>query len=68
MGKFLESEKSRQASFKETSQYFSNEARADGIYKGKLRSFCLPRDHAEQNLFPEIRQTALAYFASQSIR
>jgi hypothetical protein len=68
MGKFLESEKLQQAGFKATSPYFSNTARADGIYKGKLRSFCLPLDHAEENLFPEIRQTAPTYFASQSIK
>lgn len=51
MGKFLESEKLQQAKFKATLPYFSNAARADGIYKGKSRSFCLPVNHSEQNLF-----------------
>jgi hypothetical protein len=68
MGKFLESEKPHQVIFKASSPYFSNAARADGIYKGRLRPFCLPLGHAEENLFPEIRETALTYFASQGIK
>lgn len=68
MGKFLESEKLRQAEFKASSSYFSNAARADGIYKGRPRPFCLPLGHAEENLLPEIRETALIYFASQGIK
>lgn len=63
MGKFLENEKRRQAKFKANSPYFSEAARADGVYKSKLRPFCLSLDCAEENLFPEIRQTAPAYFA-----
>jgi hypothetical protein len=68
MGEFLESEKLHQAKFKASSPYFSNAARADGVYKGKSRPFCLPIECAEENLFPEIRQAALAYFASQGIK
>ncbi|MCX7886254.1 MAG: hypothetical protein N3B01_03220, partial [Verrucomicrobiae bacterium] len=68
MGKFLESEKLHQTKFKASSPYFSNTARADGVYKGKSRPFCLPLEYAEENLFPEIRQAALAYFASQGIK
>jgi len=68
MGEFLESEKVQQAKFKASSPYFSNAARADGIYKGKARPFCLPIEHAEENLFPEIRQSAPAYFTSQNIK
>ncbi len=68
MGKFLESEKPKQAQFKATSPYFSEAARFDGIYKGKARPFCLPLDYAEENLFCEIQQTAPAYFASRSIK
>jgi hypothetical protein len=68
MSKFLESEKLQQARFKASSPYLSNVARADGVYKGKPRPFCLPLDHAEENLFPEIRQTAPAHFASQGIK
>ena len=68
MGEFLESEKPQQAKFKASSPYSSDAARADGIYKGKSRPFCLPLEHAEENLFSEIRQIAPAYFASQSIK
>ena len=68
MGEFLESEKIKQAKFKVSSPYFSDSARADGIYKGRSRPFCLPLEYAEENLFPEIRHTALAYFDSQSIK
>ena len=68
MGKFLERERRRQATFKASSPYFSDAARADGVYKGKPRPFCLPREYADENLFPEIRQAARAYFASQGIK
>lgn len=68
MSKFLESEKRRQAEFKASSPYFSNAARADGVYKGKLRPFCLPIEYAEENLFPEVQEAVLAYFASQGIK
>ena len=67
MGAFLSSEKKRQASFKADFPYFSDAARADGEYKGTPRTFCLPLDYAEENLFPEIRQSAQAYFSSQGI-
>ena len=68
MSEFLDSEKQQQARFKTGSPYFSNAARADGIYKDKARPFCLPLEHAEENLFPGIRQSAPAYFASQGIK
>jgi hypothetical protein len=68
MGEFLESEKLHQAEFKASSPYFSNAARADGVYKGKPRPFCLPIEYAAENLFLEIRQAVLAYFASQGIK
>jgi len=68
MGKFLESEKLNQTEFKLNSLHFSEAARKDGIYKGKPRPFCLPLDCAEENLFPEIRQTAPIYFSSYEIK
>jgi len=68
MGRFLETERVRQAEFKASSRYFSEAARPDGTYRGKPRSFCLPLDRAEENLFLDIRQTAPAYFAAQSIK
>ena len=68
MGRFLDAEKIRQADLKKTSPLFSEPARRDGIYKGKPRPFCLPLDHAEENLFPAIRQSAMAYFAEKGIK
>jgi len=68
MGRFLEDEKLRLAAFKASSSYFSDPARGDGIYKGKPRPFCVPSEHAEENLFCEIRAVALSYFAQQGIK
>jgi hypothetical protein len=68
MGRFLEDEKINQAQFKANSFYFSEEARSEGVYKGKLRTFCVPVEFAEQNLFPEIREIALAHFSEHKIK
>lgn len=68
MGRFLESEKPKQAEFKASSPYFSNAARFEGVYKDKPRSFCLPVEYTEQNLFPTIRETALDHFAAHEIK
>jgi hypothetical protein len=68
MGRFLEDERLRQATFKARSAHFSEPARAVGPYKGKMRPFCLPSEHAAENLFCEIRMGALAYFAQQGIK
>ena len=68
MGAFLESEKPKQAEFKVNSPYISNVARADGVYKGKPRPFCLPVEHSTENLFPEIRETAPAHFFKHEIK
>jgi hypothetical protein len=68
MGKFLKSEKIKQFEFKAISPDFSKEARVEGIYKFKKRPFCLPLDHAEQNLFKDIRQTAQTYFTDFGIK
>jgi len=68
MGQFLEAEKKRQEAFKKTSPYFTEAARADGIHNGTSYPFCLPFECAEENLFHEIRQPALAYFARHQIK
>jgi hypothetical protein len=68
VGTFLESEKLRQVRFKATSPYFSEPAHADGVYKGRPRPFCLPRAYADENLFPDIRHSAPAYFAAHGIK
>ena len=63
MGKFLESEKLHQTAFKASAPYFSQAARAEGHYRTKDRPFCLPLAHAEENLYPAIRDSARDYFA-----
>jgi hypothetical protein len=68
MGKFLVHEKEKQAMFKATSPYFSEDARQDGVYRKKLRPYCLPVDHAEENLFKEIRNLAVDYFRQEKIK
>lgn len=67
MGRFLESEKPKQVQFKHTSATISEQARAEGLFKGKLRPFCLPPEYAEENLYPPIRQAALDFFARYNI-
>jgi hypothetical protein len=68
MGKFLESEKPKQAAFKHQSVYFSEPARADGFYKTKIRPYCLPVDLSVENLFPEIRKGAVCHFTKHEIK
>ena len=67
MGRFLESEKTKQVQFKHASPTISEQARADGLFKAKPRPFCLPPDFAEENLYPPIRQAAMAFFADHKI-
>jgi hypothetical protein len=68
MGKFRDVERPRQALFKKTSPYFSDAARADGVYRRKPRDFCLPLECTEENLFSEIRSSVTAYFAREEIK
>jgi hypothetical protein len=68
MGSLLESEKIRLAGCRGTSLCLSASACAAGVYRGRPRPFCLPVECAEQNLFPGVRQTAPAYFASHGIK
>ena len=67
MGKFLEKEKLNQIAFKETSDYFTEAARPEGLYRGKPRPFCLPVDCAGENLFSEIRAASIEYFKRKKI-
>jgi hypothetical protein len=68
MGKFLESEKTRQALLVPTSLYLSKKARGGGVYRSKHRFFCLPIECAEENLFPDIRTRVLTYFNANHIK
>lgn len=67
MGHFLEAEKLCQVAFKRTSPDFTDAARAEGIYRERPRPFCLPRECAQENLYPGIRAAALEYFAQHAI-
>lgn len=67
VGKFLESEKPEQIQFKMGSPTISELARAEGLFKGTPRPFCLPPEYAEENLYPPIRQSAMAFFADHNI-
>jgi hypothetical protein len=68
MRQFLEAEKLRQAAFKAGSRHFSEAARVSGVYRSVSYPFCLPPECADENLYREIRQAALAYFARHQIR
>jgi hypothetical protein len=68
MGKFLESEKANQIQFKTNSPSFTEQALSMGVYKDKPYAFCLPIECAEQNLIPEIRESALSHFAEHNIK
>lgn len=68
MGRFLQTEKPKQVAFKQTSTTISNAAKAEGIYKDHAYPFCLPRDLAEENLYPPIRSTIREYFRRNKIK
>ena len=68
MGRFLESEKKRLSIFTTTSNYFSEEAREDGEYKGKPRPFCLPRSYSDENVYSGIREEVIEYFTNYEIK
>lgn len=67
MGKFLDRERIRQTAIKQSLPYFSAEARQDGIYRKKSRSFCLPKSVARENLLADIRDEACNYFQNHQI-
>jgi len=68
MRKFLTIEKPKQAEFKANAPCFSEAARMEGIYRGHSYPFCLPREYAEENLYPEIRTQILDYFTQFEIK
>jgi hypothetical protein len=68
MGKFLESERDRQARFKQASADFSGAARQNGAYAGQPRPFCLPPSLAKENLFSGIRAEADEWFYHHKIK
>ncbi len=69
MGKFLQAEKPNQVAFKRSSATISIAAKEEnGIYKEYAYPFCLPRDLAEENLYPSIRNTIREYFERNKIK
>jgi hypothetical protein len=68
MSTFLEKENLKQVEFKNNSRSITTEARKAGIYKNKPRPFCLPVEVADQNLFPEIRHSAVTFFSDHAIK
>jgi hypothetical protein len=68
MSEFLLREKPKQAKFKSSSPYYSSGSREEGIYRGHFYPFCLPRTCAHENLYSEIREPILEYFARNQIK
>ena len=68
MGEFLEQEKQRQIALKGHGHVFSAQAREPGVYRRKPRDFCLPLEHAAENLAPDIRDQAIVYFMRNKIK
>jgi len=68
MGKFRESERDRQAQFKQEWPDFSGGARQNGEYAGKPRTFCLPPSMAKENLFSGFRAEADEWFCKHKIK
>ena len=68
MEKFLEAEKKRQVILKNSSPYFSEPARRDGLYGKREYTHFLPETCIEEDLYSEIRHSAAQYFADFEIR
>lgn len=68
MSQFLRDEKPKQTAFKASSPYFSQPAKAEGEYKAHFYPFCLPKDFAQENLVPGIRDACLDYFSRNAIK
>lgn len=65
---FLETEKSRYERVKPTATWLSKAARADGVYRGRTRAFCIPEESAAENLFAGTRDRVIEYFARNRIK
>ena len=55
---FLDQEKAGYIRYKAETPHLSPAARRDGVYRGRPRPFCLPRECAEENLFAGIPEGA----------
>ena len=63
----LSREKQRQIEWKERTNFLSREAKSPGLFRGKPRPFCLPQEHAAENLFEGIREHIMEYFTKHKI-
>ncbi len=64
---FLAAEKKHQLVWKLTTKTLPREAKVPGLYFSRLFPFCLPIEHADHNLYQEIRDEALATFERLNI-
>ena len=64
---FLQAEKKRQTEWKLDTNHLSQNAKKPGLFARKLRLFCLPVEHAHENLFEPIRARILEYFQQHRI-
>jgi hypothetical protein len=68
MTKFRDVEKAQLEKFKQVSASISDAGHNPGLYKKKPRQFCLPVESAVENLYPDIRETAVAFFKKHKIK
>ena len=64
---YLQAQKKLQAQWKLQTKYLSRAAKKPGLFANRLFPFCLPIEHAEENLFVGIREDAIAYFDRHDI-
>ena len=67
MATYAHTQRTRQAAFKQSWEWLSPAARADGAYRGKSYPFVLPTGSARENLWEPIRAAALRHFYVQRI-
>ena len=64
---YLQAHKKLQTQWKLQTKYLSRAAKKPGLFANRLFPFCLPIEHAEENLFIGIRDDAIAYFDRHDI-
>ena len=62
---FIDREKVRYEQIKE--KLFSQEAQRNGTYKQIPRSFCLADEYSYENLYQDVRDSAITYFLIRDI-
>jgi hypothetical protein len=67
MATFKTQETRRYIHYKKTSPHLSLLAREDGIFAKKSRTFCLPQELCEENLYHGFRDAAMTYFKDAGI-